>query len=111
MTDKDGSNPTPAAEEEFSLFHAISEELTKVPEQKQPFHPEAVSPDMEGMESLNSLPSIALSEAKSGSKWEEEDGVVRSGKKSWLAVLYLIHFLCRISTQTNSYNNLVLLYR
>jgi hypothetical protein len=80
MTGKDGSDPAPGAEEEFSLFHTISQELTKVPEQKQPLHPENITPDMEGMESLNSLPDIALSGAQSsGGKWMEEDGVVRSG--------------------------------
>ena len=78
--DKAGSGATPVAEEEFSLISAISQELTKVPVQKEPLHPEDVSPDMEGMESLNSLPDISLSGALSGSKWEEEDGVVRSGE-------------------------------
>jgi hypothetical protein len=80
MLGKNGSEHASAAqEEEFNLFHAISQELTHVPEQKQPLNPSAVTPDMEGMQSLNSLPEIALSGSKRSSKWEEEDGVVRSG--------------------------------
>ena len=80
---KGGSGATPVTEEEFSLISAISQELTRVPEQKTALHPENVSPDMESMESLNNLPSIALSGAlSSGSKWMEEDGIVRSGKKT-----------------------------
>lgn len=80
MLGKDGSGPAPVAEEEeFSLFHAISQELTQVPEQKQPINQNAISPDIEGMRSLNSLPEIALSGSKRSSKWEEEDGVIRSG--------------------------------
>ena len=81
MLGKDGSGPTPVQEEEeFNLFHAISEELTHVPVQKEPLHKDAVSPDMEGMESLNSLPDISLSGAHVN-KWEDEDGVIRSGKR------------------------------
>jgi hypothetical protein len=80
MKGADPSAAAPAGEEPFSLAHAISEELTRVPVQKTALHPEKIVPDMEGMESLNSLPSVGLSGAGSGGKWEDEDGVVRSGK-------------------------------
>lgn len=85
---KNGSEHAPAdQEEEFSLVHATSQELTHVPEQKQPLNPSAVSTDMEGMQPLNSLPEIALSGLKKSSKWEEEDGQIRSG------TALIFHFL------------------
>lgn len=94
MLGKDGSGPAPVAEEEeFSLFHAISQELTQVPEQKQPINQNAISPDIEGMRSLNSLPEIALSGSKRSSKWEEEDGVIRSGKAFFF---FFFLFLCLV---------------
>lgn len=79
MVAKDGRGPVQAEEEEFSLFQAISEELTHVPVQKEPLHKDAVTPDMEGMESLNSLPDVTLS-GSLDNKWADEDGVIRSGK-------------------------------
>jgi hypothetical protein len=84
MVANDDGVPAPVEEKEgdFHLLQTIGAELNHVPDQKQALHKEAVSPDMEGRASLNSLPSIALSGAGSN-KYEDEDGVIRRGK--WFA--------------------------
>jgi len=83
MSGKVSSEQAPAAEEEeFTLRHAIShvgETLTQVPEQKEPLNPSAVSADMEGTQTFNTLPEIGLSGSKKSSIYEQEDGVIRSG--------------------------------
>ena len=80
MVGIDESAPAPVeGEQGFSLFNTIRGELNHVPVQKEALHKDAVSPDLEGMESLNSLPDVSLSGTHG--KWEDEDGVIRSGKR------------------------------
>lgn len=103
MLGKTGSEEAPAAheEKELNLIHAISKELTHVPEQKQPLHPSAVSADMEGTQSFNSLPEIALSGSNKSSKWEQEDGVIRSGTA--FLKIFLVEFGPIIGTGTDDH--------
>ena len=57
--------------------------------QKEALNKDTVSPDLEGMASLNSLPDVSLRGATDNT-WEDEDGIVRSGENSQKDIFSLL---------------------